>query len=102
MPRHTPAAAVAMLIAIAAPLAAAEAQLPPSKYDRLQRSLEEKFAPKKTPQPKPSQSGGGQQQQDDFIYIEPGDKKKEPAEQKRSDASWGQKVYALIASKFVG
>ena len=100
MPRHTPASAVAMLIAIAAPLAAAEAQLPPSQYDRLQRSLEEKFAPKKTPQPKPSQSGGGQQKQDDFIYIDPGNKDQKGSNQKRSDASWGEKVYAFFSSKF--
>ena len=54
MPRHTPAFAMAALIALSIPLAStANAQLPPSKYDKLQRTLEDKFAPQK-PAPAPS------------------------------------------------
>lgn len=105
MTRHTPARLAAVLIATAAPIAsAAEAQLPPSKYDRLQRSLEEKFAPKQQ-MPSPSRrapSGGSQQQQDDFIYIDPVDKTKRKDDEKRSDASWGEKIYAFFASKMPG
>ena len=52
MPRHTPAYAMAVLltplVALTMPLVStAHAQLPPSKYDNLQRTLEDKFSPKK-------------------------------------------------------
>ena len=52
MPRHTPAYAVAMLMALTSPfVSAAQAQLPPSQYDKLQRTLEDKFGPKTKPAP---------------------------------------------------
>jgi Zn-dependent metalloprotease len=83
-------------------LTSAQAQLPPSQYDRLQRSLEEKFAPKQKPAPKPSRSGGSTSK-DDFIYVEPDDKAKQPADNKgkRSDASsLGSSIFAFVASQF--
>jgi len=76
----------------------AHAQLPPSQYDRLQRSLEEKFAPKKAPARKSS----GQKTpapSDEFIYIEPPSKTKKPGETKRSEATLGEKIYAFFTSK---
>lgn len=101
MPRHTPALAAAMLVALTASLAStASAQLPPSKYDRLQRTLEDKFGPKQQPQ-KPSTSDD---KKDDFIYIDPNKTKTTPTtpNQKRSDASWGESVYSLLTSTFGG
>ncbi len=117
MPRHTPALAAAMLVALALPIVpAANAQLPPSKYDKLQRTLEDKFAPK-VAKPAPSQArsfgGGDAGQKDDFLYIDPR-KTPTPAppsakrsdtswSAKRSDASsWGQSLYALITSSLGG
>ena len=102
MPRHTPAFIAAVLMALTVPaLSTAQAQLPPSQYDRLQRSLEEKFAPKQKQAPKPSQSTGSGGK-DDFIYVEPDSKAKKPADNnaKRSDASsWGSSIFAFVASK---
>ena len=98
MPRHTPAFAGAMLLMLAASLISpANAQLPPSKYDRLQRTLEDKFAPK-APAPKPQQ---GNDKKDDFIYVDP-NKNQAPQQpnMKRSDASGGDSVFSLIASTF--
>ncbi len=104
MPRHTPAFAAAMLVALALPIVStAHAQLPPSKYDKLQRTLEDKFAPKKpAPAPQPRSSGGSDaDKKDDFIYIDPGKTKAPNA--KRSDASsWGQSLTSLITSTFGG
>ena len=109
MPRHTPAFAAAGLVALVLPKAsAANAQLPPSKYDKLQRTLEDKFAPKK-PAPAPQTRGfgggsGGAAKKDDFIYIDP-DKSQTPTtpNAKRSDAaSWGQSLTSLITSALGG
>lgn len=100
MPRPTSAYAAAMLVALALPFASpAEAQLAPSKYDKLQRTLEDKFAPK--PAPKPSHTD--RERKDDFIYIDPKAGKEKPASgvaPKRSDASWSQSISALITSTF--
>jgi Zn-dependent metalloprotease len=97
MPRHTPACAAAVLVALALSLApAAEAQLPPSQYDRLQRTLEDKFAPKPVPRTR-----SGTERKDDFIYVDPKDSKAKPPATpapKRSDASWSQSISALITS----
>jgi Zn-dependent metalloprotease len=83
------------------PLAStAEAQLPPSKYDKLQRTLEDKFAPKKpAPKPAPSRGSSGK---DDFIYIEPDDDKKSGGNPnaKRSDMTWSDSIYAYFSSTF--
>ena len=97
MPRHTPAYAAAVLMALTVPLVStAEAQLPPSQYDKLQRTLEDKFAPKKqAPKPAP----GGNAGKDDFIYVEPNkNAPKVPA--KRSDMTWGESLSALFSSTF--
>ena len=95
MPRHTPGYAVAVLMALTMPiLSTAEAQLPPSQYDRLQRTLEERFAPPKQQRPRAPATGGSSGSTSDFIYVEP-DKSKQttPAPgQKRSDVSWGQSI----------
>ncbi|MBN8912310.1 MAG: M4 family metallopeptidase [Rhizobiales bacterium] len=105
MPRHTPALAAAMLVALVLPIAStANAQLPPSKYDKLQRTLEDKFAPKKpAPAPQPRSFGGRDAgKTDDFIYIDPGKTPTTP-NAKRSDASsWGQSLTSLITSAFGG
>lgn len=101
MPRLAPAYAVAVLIGLSVPLAApAEAQLPPSKYDRLQRTLEDKFAPK-APAPQPGRSTRGTDK-DDFIYIDPADKAKKDTEPKakRGDASLSETVSSLFTSLF--
>lgn len=100
MPRHTSAYAVAVFVALALPLAAtAEAQLAPSKYDRLQRTLKDKFAPK-LPPPKPAQSRGGSVQ-DDFIYVDPRDAAKPSVSTpKRSEMSWDHSIAALMAPVF--
>ncbi|HEX2839887.1 M4 family metallopeptidase [Hyphomicrobium sp.] len=99
MPRHTPAYAMAMLMALTVPFASTvQAQLPPSQYDKLQRTLEEKFAPKKQA-PKPAPFG---QKKDDFIYVDPGASKKESdPKAKRSDMTWGESFSSLFSS-FVG
>ncbi|WP_072396628.1 M4 family metallopeptidase [Hyphomicrobium sp. CS1GBMeth3] len=102
MPRHTPAIAAAVLFALAPPLTSvAQAQLPPSQYDRLQRTLEDKFAPKPAP-PKPSRSTGsgtGGGQKDDFIFVDPkGDKTTTTPTPKRSDASWSESISTFITS----
>lgn len=106
MPRHTPARAAAVLVALALPLApTAEAQLPPSQYDRLQRTLEDKFAPKPPPTRGPARSGGGSDRKDDFIYIDPkNDTQKSPqvTTPKRSDASWSQSITSMLTSAFGG
>lgn len=99
MPRHTPAFAAAMLVALTVPLASTHAQLPPSQYDKLQRTLEDKFAPKK-PAPAPS-TRGANEKKDDFIYVDP-NKSQQAPNQKRSDASWSESLYALITSTFGG
>jgi Zn-dependent metalloprotease len=105
MSRHTPAFAAAMLVALACPMvSAAHAQLPPSKYDKLQRTLEDKFAPKApAPAPKTRSFGGSDAgKKDDFIYIDPGKAPTTP-NAKRSDASsWGQSLTSLITSTFGG
>ncbi|WP_295558046.1 M4 family metallopeptidase [uncultured Hyphomicrobium sp.] len=102
MPRHTPAFAAAVLVALSLPITStAHAQLPPSKYDNLQRTLEDKFAPKK-----PSSSSSQQQKsgdkKDDFIYVDPSKNKSAPAtpQQKRGDVTWGDSIYGLISSTF--
>lgn len=105
MPRHAPGYAMAMLMALAFALfsPAAEAQLPPSQYDRLQRMLEDKFAPPKKPAPPTP----GTSKADDFIYVEPDDKTKKSSssEQKRSDvsdASWTQSLYSFFSRQLGG
>ncbi|WP_291179042.1 M4 family metallopeptidase [Hyphomicrobium sp.] len=103
MPRHTPAYAAAVLVALSASsVSTAYAQLPPSQYDRLQRTLEDKFAPKKqAPAPAPPRTRSLGEKQDDFIYVDPNKSKAPPSpNQKRSDASWGESLYALITSTF--
>lgn len=106
MPRHTPGYAMAMLMALTMPIfSAAEAQLPPSQYDRLQRTLEERFAPPKERRaPAP-----GRSKPEDFIYVEPGNKSKTPTTplpgQKRSDAmdeTWAQSLYSFFARRLGG
>lgn len=105
MPRHTPGYAVAVLMALTVPiLSTAEAQLPPSQYDRLQRTLEERFAPPKQQRPRAPAPGGSSSSTGDFIYVEP-DKGKQttPAPtQKRSDVTWGQSIYSFFASRLGG
>lgn len=107
MPRHTRGYAVAMLMSLTMPVfSTAEAQLPPSQYDRLQRTLEEKFAP---PKQRPRAPTTGSSKADDFIYVEPGDKTKKgttPAPgQKRSDvsdATWTQSIYSFFSRRLGG
>jgi len=102
MPRHTPAIAMAVLMALTVPMfSTAEAQLPPSQYDRLQRSLEEKFAPKTKAAPKPGQPGSSSGK-DDFIYIEPDEKaskKSNDPNAKRSSVTWSESVFAFLSDK---
>lgn len=99
MPRHTPGYAVAVLIALTVPvLSTAEAQLPPpSKYDNLKRTLEEKFAPPKPTRRAPAPS------KDDFIYVEPDKSNKTTPstdpKAKRSSASWTQSIFAFFSEK---
>lgn len=102
MPRHTPAFAMAVLMALTVPLAStAQAQLPPSKYDKLQRTLEDKFAPKKpAPPPAATRSTGGKK--DDFIYIDPSKSKTPSGTQKRGDVTWSESIYSLVSSTFGG
>lgn len=95
MPRHTPAFAMAALMALSIPLAStANAQLPPSKYDKLQRTLEDKFAPPK-PAPAPSRPAV---KKDDFIYVDPNKTKTAPVNQKRGDVTWNDAIYSLVSS----
>lgn len=101
MPRHAPGYAVAMLMAFTVTAhSQAEAQVPPSQYDRLQRTLEEKFSPPKRPRPPIT----GSSKSDDFIYVEPDDKTKKSntSGQKRSDASdatWAQSLYSFFSRR---
>lgn len=99
MPRHMPVVAMAMLMALSVPLVSpAEAQLPPSKYDRLQRTLEDKFAPKK-PTPAPSRSGA---KKNDFIYVDPNKDKPRTGSQQRGDMTWSNSISGLVTSVFAG
>lgn len=100
MTRHTPARALAMLMALTVPvLSTAEAQLPPSKYENLQRTLEDKFKPK-APAPRPAPPGNADGK-DDFIYIAPGKGQKQPtnAPDAKRGSLWPEAVYAYIADK---
>ncbi len=83
----------------------ASAQLPPSSYDDLQKRLEQKFAPKKTPAPKsqaPGGSGSSSDKKDDFIFIGPpgtsNDRQGSPnSDVKKSSAA---DVYGSMSSLF--
>jgi Zn-dependent metalloprotease len=79
----------------------AAAQLPPSKYDTLQKTLEQKFQPKK-PLSKPAPSGSSKN--NDFIYVDPNkEPQKSPAtgadpNAKRGSASssaWYDSLYSF-------
>ncbi|MGE3227832.1 MAG: M4 family metallopeptidase [Hyphomicrobium sp.] len=97
MPRPTAALAAAALVVLTslASHAYAQAQLPPSKYDKLQRTLEDKF---KTPSPSPQGT-----KKDDFIYVDPSKGKAPAPTPKKSDAgSWGDSIYSLITATFGG
>lgn len=101
MPRHTPHIAAAALATLVASLVVspAHAQLPPSQYDKLQRTLEEKFAPPKTRSPSKTPSGGGATK-DEFIYVDPNAKTTKPADpkMKRGDAGFGSSITDLFSS----
>lgn len=113
MRRPIPQMLVAMLVLALALVnvdAPAVAQLPPSKYDDLQKRLEKKFAPPVLRSPQP-ESTTGAKKPDDFIYIEPpaNDNEKVPAGKsqppvKRSSAAdegkgWYSSIYSLFADK---
>jgi len=95
MPRPTAALAAAALVVLTslASHAYAQGQLPPSKYDKLQRTLEDKF--KNTPK------SPQEEKKNDFIYIDP-NKSKDPQPKKSDAGSWGDSIYALISSTFGG
>lgn len=102
----TMAAAAGLSIASVAP---ATAQLPPSKYDELQKRLEKKFAPPGvTRKPSPAPAGGAvDRKTDDFIYIEPADEKaKTPAKSgegaQKSSSSWYGSIYSFFSEKLGG
>jgi len=101
MPRHRPGFAMAMLMALTVPVlpTTAEAQLPPSKYENLQRTLEDKFKPKAPlPAPAPAPTTGSSNK-DDFIFIAPGKSQKEPSLETKRGSLWPLAVYAVIADR---
>ena len=105
MPRRVLELALAVTAAMALPLwSSAMAQLPPSKYDQLQKTLEQKFNPPKAKsRSAPAPSGGGAGK-DDFIYIEPKDgpqdKGSGKTQKQGSNETWGGKLFAFVSEKF--
>lgn len=94
----TPLAALGLTLALAGPSAA---QLPPSKYDDLQKRLEQKFAPPKSrsaPAPSPA---GSSSKKDEFIFIEPNDKT-DKAQPTPPAGSTGSRSSASAPSTWIG
>ncbi len=107
MPRRVLELALAVTAAMALPLwSNAMAQLPPSKYDQLQKTLEQKFNPPKAKsRSAPAPSGAGGAGKDDFIYIEPKDapQDKGTGSKTRSKAPTrrgAEKLFAFVSEKF--
>jgi Zn-dependent metalloprotease len=104
MPRRVLELALAVTAAMALPLwSNASAQLPPSKYDQLQKTLEQKFNPPKAKSksaPAPTGSGTGK---DDFIYIEPKDTPQDKGSSKNqkhgANETWSGKLFAFVSEK---
>ncbi|MFA5951408.1 MAG: M4 family metallopeptidase [Hyphomicrobium sp.] len=90
----------------------AAAQLPPSKYDDLQKRLEKKFAPPQQGRSPAPATSGSSKKPEDFIYIEPPandngkvPQKGGPGVQKSSvssGTSWYGSLYTFFASKAGG